>query len=445
MIALRLRTLTLSLVCLCLLGTTKVRADLITLYTFPGNNSQGADPVGGVIRDSAGNLYGTTSSEGGNLDFGTVFKLSPSGSLTTLHTFGFGEAGDSPQAGLIMDSSGNLYGTTAQGFQDSGSVFKLSPSGAITYLHKFAGHEGAFPTAGLIMDHSGNLYGTTQDGGAYGVGTVFKLSSSGVLTTLTSFSPINAFTGLNRDGAYPFGGLVMDSNGNLYGTTDNGGAFGVPPNPSLGQAGTGFGTIFKISPDGTFTNLHNFTGTDGAFSQAGLIRDSSGNLYGTTASGGTHGFGSVFELSPSGTLTTLYSFPFAGPGDSPVAGLVRDSNGNLFGTAEGNAAGNTQGSVYELRPDGTFTTLAVFRGPNGADPRAGLILDSSGDLFGTTSSGGPNGGHGTVFEITGSQAPAPEPASLALMGIGVVGLVGFAWRRRRRAPAGGRKNRTSSK
>ena len=255
------------------------------LYSFTG--SDGSEPFAGLIADSSGNLYGTTQSGGASGGHGVVFKLSPSGTETVLHTFTGGSDGGIPRAGLIADTGGNLYGTTAGGgASNAGTVFKLSPSGTETVLYSFTGSDGSGPFAGLIADSSGNLYGTTQSGGASGGhGVVFKLSPGGTETVLYSF------TG-GSDGGTPRAGLIADSSGNLYGTTQ----FGGP-----GCGGVGCGVVFKLSPSGTETVLYSFTGSDGSGPFPGLIADSSGNLYGTTLSGGASGgHGVVFKLTGAG-------------------------------------------------------------------------------------------------------------------------------------------------
>ena len=226
-----------------------------------------------------------------------------------------------------MDSSGNLYGTTIEGGSRDGTVFELAKgSGTITTLASFNGTNGEYPEAGLVMDSSGNLYGTTYGGGALNDGTVFELvHGSGTITTLASFN------GDRR--CNPFGGLVMDSSGNLYGTT-------------CGRR-CGDGTVFELAQgSGKITTLASFNGTDGANPKAALIMDSSGNLYGTTTGGGASGDGTVFELANgSGTITTLASFNGT-DGALPIAGLIMDSSGNLYGTATGGGTSDN-GTVFE--------------------------------------------------------------------------------------------------
>jgi len=351
------------------------------------------------------------------------------GNETVLYSFtGTNGDGAQPTAGLIMDSAGNLYGTTQFGgvtscFSDRippgcGTVFKLDPSGNETVLHSFTGTngDGANPAASLIMDSAGNLYGTTQFGGVTscssgsfvppGCGTVFKLDPSGHETVLYSF------TLTNGDGANPAASLIMDSAGNLYGTTQLGGiTSGNCPNSGTNTTApppVGCGTVFKLDPSEHETVLYSFTLTngDGAQPVAGLIMDSAGNLYGTTPFGGVTsssscsgpppaGCGTVFKLDPSGHETLLHSFTGTnGDGAQPVAGLIMDSAGNLYGTVAASA-----GTVFRLEPSGHETVLHSFTGsPDGEDPVAGVIMDSAGNLYGTTYGGG-SAGDGTVFRL----------------------------------------------
>ena len=352
---------------------------LTTLASFSGTN--GATPRACLILDGSGNLYGTTSS-GGALHDGTVFKLAPgSGTITTLASFNRPN-GPGLGAALTLDGSGNLYGTTRYGGASSdGTVFELAQgSGTITTLASFNGPNGANPMAALILDGSGNLYGTTYIGGASYDGTVFELAhGSGTIATLASFNV--------TDGANPQAGLILDGSGNLYGTTPSGGA-------------SRDGTVFELaSGSGTITTLASFNGNDGANPFAGLVMDGSGNLYGTASAGGASGQGTVFELTPgSGALTTLASFNGTN-GAAPRAGLILDGSGNLYGTSAAGAGAARYGSVFELaQGGGTITTLASFNETDGAGPEAGLILDGSGNLYGTASAGGDYNA-GTVFEL----------------------------------------------
>jgi len=318
---------------------------------------------------------------------------------TVLYNFTGGSDGSRPQSSLIADGAGNLYGTTALGGTcpgwnqyGCGVVFEISPNGSggwkQTVLHTFAAPpDGANPLfSPVIFDKSGNLYGTTQWGGASNVGTVFELSPAGASWTATI---LYSFTG-GADGGHPAAGLVMDPAGNLYGTGQTGGA-------------NGQGTVFKLSPSGAETLLYTFGSQsgDGSYPFAGLVLDETGNLYGTTLSGGANGGGTVFKLAPTGTETVLYSFGSrSGDGSNPYAGLVFDNNGNLYGATYSGGA-NGGGTVFKLAPTGTETVLYSFgsRSGDGSNPDGGfLIFDNNGNLYGTTLSGGANGG-GTVFKL----------------------------------------------
>jgi uncharacterized repeat protein (TIGR03803 family) len=347
------------------------------LASFDGAN--GASPQGGLVLDTSGNLYGAATRGGASND-GTVFELVQGHhKITSLASFG-GTDGIDPAGGLIMDSSGNLYGTAAHGAAGYGDIFELAQGHhTITTLASFTAPDGAGPVGGLISDGHGNLYGTTSQGGAYGDGTIFEIAQgSSVITVLASFD--------GMDGAHPLAGLVMDNNGNLYGTTSAGGTLAA-------------GTVFELLHGRhRITTLGSFDGTDGAEPECALIFDGSGNLYGTAANGGAFGDGTMFELAAgSGTITTLASFDGSN-GAQPYANLIMDSSGNLYGTTV-NGGASSKGTVFELLAgSGSITTLASFDGTNGANPQAALIMDDSGNLYGTTQLGGASG-DGTVFEL----------------------------------------------
>jgi uncharacterized repeat protein (TIGR03803 family) len=347
---------------------------------------------------------------------GRVVIMTPSAeahadaTFTVLYSFKFGVTdGQSPYAGLVRDAAGNLYGTTLYGGSSSncsggcGTVFKLDTTGKETLLHSFEGPpaDGANPFASLVRDAAGNLYGTTLRGGASDFGTVFKLDTTGTETVLHSF------VGSPTDGQYPRGGLVRDSAGNLYGTTSNGG--------SSSNCSGGCGTVFKLDTTGTEIVLHSFVGlpTDGANPFAGLLRDAAGNLYGTTAYGGSKhahfcafGCGTVFKLDTTGKETVLHSFMGAATDDGalPEADLVQDAAGNLYGTTftGGDSPcyeGYGCGTVFELDATGKEIVLHSFAWKDGASPDAVLIRDAAGNLYGTTSTGGAFG-WGTVFKLS---------------------------------------------
>ena len=358
----------------------------VVLHNF-ASPPHGAYPAWGVIRDPEGNLYGTTNGSysdvggGGTNNAGVVFKVDTCGNETVLYSFTGGADGSSPNS-VIRDSAGNLYGTTTNGGGTSGAgvVFEVDKSGQETVLYSFTGGaDGGNPFGGVVRDAAGNLYGVTDNGGN-GVGVVFKVDTSGHETVLHSF------TG-GADGAYP-NPVILDSAGNLYGTTTNGGGI------------SGMGVVFKIDASGNETVLYSFMGgNDGGYSDAGVIRDSAGNLYGTTYGGGASGAGVVFKVDTSGHETALYSFTGLADGGNPYAGVIRDSKGNLYGTTP--FAGTAGlGVVFKVDTSGNETVLHTFvRGPDGNQPdNAGVILDSVGNLYGTTAFSGA-GGQGAVYKL----------------------------------------------
>jgi uncharacterized repeat protein (TIGR03803 family) len=401
------------LAAVALLAATPASAQEGVIHSFNNNGKDAADPVASLIADSAGNLYGTTYA-GGAYGYGTVFELSPKtgGGWTSriLHSFQLTSSdGGYPDASLIFDGSGNLYGTTNSGGNYSyGTAFELSPtrSGAWTekVLHSFGpdtSTDGWFPAAGLVFDASGNLYGTTAAGGTYAGGVVFELTpgtgGTWTATTLHSF-----LDDAPSDGFFPLSGLTIDASGNLYGTTFQGGTLGA-------------GTVFEVMPgaDGTWTEsvLFNFGTSEipEGNPYAGVILDASGNLYGTIYSGGVHNDGAVFELSPGAggawTVTFPHSFYANGKdGYNPQGALVFDSAGNLYGTTL-NGGAYAYGLAFELTPKvgGGWTEKPLHsfnnNGKDGYNPTAGLIFGPNGKLYGTTGVGGTFGG-GTVFEIT---------------------------------------------
>ncbi len=304
---------------------------LSTLYNFCSQSgcSDGLVPQSGLVMANDGNFYGTTNNGGAN-NLGTVFQITPSGTLTTLYSFD-GAHGANPAAALIQATDGNLYGTTNNGgLHDRGTIFKITTGGTLTLLHSFCSSsgcgDGIGPSGGLIQASDGNFYGTTVGGGASHRGSIYKLVPSGTLTTLHSFEL--------SDGSQPTAGLVQGFDGNLYGTTYGGGAHN-------------WGTVFKIATSGgTLATLYSFAHTDGALPDAPLLQGSDGNLYGTTFAGGLHDKGTVFEITTGGSLTTLYTFGFT-DGANPQAGLVEASDGNLYGTTyEGGA--HDFGIVFRL-------------------------------------------------------------------------------------------------
>lgn len=372
-----------------------------TLYNFTGF-ADGGNPLSSLVMDASGNLYGTTL-VGGAHGAGEVFEVSPNGSggwtQTVLYSFTGGADGANPaDADVIFDKAGNLYGTTAGGgAKNLGVVFELSPSSGgwtETVLHSFAGGlDWNNPYSGLLFDQAGNLYGTTYGGGPYGDGTVFQLKPSSKGWTETV---IHAFDGAT--GSAPVGGLTFDRKGNLFGTTQGGGAHKV-------------GVVFEVhyAGKGTWTAraIHNFTGgSDGGYPYAErLIFDEAGHLYGTTQGGGVNNYGVVFKLFHAGKgwkERVLYKFNGAVE-SNPYSGLVMDSNGNLYGTCANGNGTTTVGSVYKLTAsDGgkyTESDLYLFTRGDGEFPESALLRDKDGNLYGTTISGGTSN-MGVVFKLS---------------------------------------------
>ncbi len=355
------------------------------LYSF-GAPPDAEFPTAGVVRDNSGNLYGTTIF-GGAFGNGAVYRVDASGKETVLYDFMGGKDGGLPFAGVIRDSQGNLYGTTTQGGDLScvtpigcGTVYKVDSSGNETVLHRFtSGVDGEYPYAGLYRDGTGNLYGTTVNGGsAANYGTVYKVTRSGQETVLYRFKG-------KGDGAFPFGALVADSIGRLYGTTTQ---FGL----------SGGGSIFRLNSPGQVTTLGNLQPSSGESPIAGVTRDGAGNLYVAPTFGGTYGAGSLLKISPSGKQTTLYSFTNGSDGGTPYAGVIRDAAGNLYGTAFFGGTGGF-GTVFKLDPENNFTVLYSFTGgEDGGNPWGGLTIDASGNLYGTNSIGGISG-NGVVYKV----------------------------------------------
>ncbi len=305
------------------------------LYSFPGK-PDAAHPGSDLLLDSAGNIYGA-SYYGGAFGFGAIFKVTKSGKEKVLYSFGALPDGQYPGSGLMQDDAGNLYGTTGYGGDsDNGTVYRVSKSGKEKVLHSFSGPDGQNPFSTLLRDAAGTLYGTTSYGGTAGNGTVFKLTKSGKETVLHSFAG-------GTDGANPYAGLVQDDKGNFYGTTYYGGA---------GCQGYDCGTVFEVTPKGKTTVLHAFALAEGHYPDFGtLVRDTAGNLYGTTYAGGGADMGVVFKLTSKGKQTTLYSFTGGADEGFPVAGLIQDTAGILYGVTLGN--GNfpvTYGTVFKLKP-----------------------------------------------------------------------------------------------
>jgi len=353
-----------------------------TLVNFDGTN--GATPVyTSLVQGRDGDFYGTTLGGGAN-GAGTVFKITSAGAVTILYSFCSQPNctdGVYPYAGIVQASDGNFYGTTYQGGAngDFGTIYKISPAGVFTSLHSFNLVDGAGPFAALVQATNGNFYGTTAGGGPNNAGTVFKITPSGTLTTLHTFD--------GSDGAQPFAALVQATNGDFYGTTPYGGSYG---------------TVFRITPSGTLTTLHSFNLADGSYPN-GLIQASDGNFYGTTYGGGIpnicsgNGCGTIFKITPQGTLTTLHDCDSV-DGTNPVAVLDQGSDGNFYGTTYAGGNRGSWGTVFEVTPSGTLTTLHSFGLTDGAQPYGAVAQATSGIFYGTATNGGANN-DGTLFSL----------------------------------------------
>jgi uncharacterized repeat protein (TIGR03803 family) len=372
-----------------------------TLYSFDGKH--GSEPyLMSLIQGGDGALYGTTEF-GGSHNSGTIFRITTSGILSTLHSFCSQPQcvdGLQPEAGLLLGPGKTVYGSTGQGGKGTcgllngcGTLFRFSSNGS--HLDRsFRALDGAVPTAALIRGTDGNFYGTTSAGGSdpscdTGCGTIFKVSAAGALTKLHDFT-------YATDGALPYAPLLQGTDGNFYGTTSSG-----------GPGSSGLGTIFKLTPTGTLTTIYSFDTIHGGVPFGGLVEGKDGNFYGNTYTGGIHNCfnpcGTVFQVTPGGSITVLHKFILT-DGGAPSAGLILASDGNFYGTTTigGDVSCNAPygcGTIFEITPTGTLTTLHSFSGTDGAYPTGGLIQATDGSLYGTTFEGGLSD-LGTVFKLT---------------------------------------------
>lgn len=361
---------------LCILLTAALHAQTYQekiLYSFDTKSGDAVDPTSAVIVDSAGNVYGTTFAGGLHYE-GAVFRVNQQGQETILYSFTGGADGALPQTGLLL-AAGTLYGsTTSGGAFNHGAVFEISGVGKEKVLYSFqGGSDGSGPSGTLARDAGGNLYGTTSSGGKFNSGTVFKIAPDGTESILHSF-------GSGSDGMQPSTGLIQDPAGDLYGTTTAGGV-------------VGWGTVFRVSQSGAETVLFSFPNFQ---APSGLIRDAGGNFYGTGAIASENG--NVFRISPAGKEVVLHSFGKGSDGEYPYAGVIRDAAGNLYGSTYG--GGDYEwGTVFKIDPTGKETVLYSFQGnSDGAAAEGGIAQDAKGNLYGTTKYGGAAGG-GILFEL----------------------------------------------
>jgi uncharacterized repeat protein (TIGR03803 family) len=370
--------------------------------SFNGINGSGS--VGPLVQGLDGNLYGT-SYAGGTNRHGTIYRISTGGTLKTLYTFCAQSGcpdGTNPDGGLVLGTDGSFYGTTHQGGVGFGTVFKITSKGVFTLLYQFCSvfdcADGELPDGELVQGTDGRFYGTTEGGGADGNGSVFRITSTGGFTTTHSFC---GFSGCG-DGAFPYAGLALGNDGSFYGT-------------NYGSGANGWGTFYQITPAGTVTTLYDFcvlsNCTDGANPGSSLVQGADGNFYGTTTQGGTrfsqcgNGCGTIFKVTPAGVLTTLHRF-VATDGFLTLdnASLVQGTDGNFYGTTE-NGGSFKKGTIYQITPSGTFTTLESLFSATGFDPAGGLMQATDGNFYGTTTGGGGHFKAGTVFRLSMGLGP----------------------------------------
>ena len=381
----------------------------IPIFSFSGGTTNGAAPEGNLVLGPDGSFYGTTQGGGTTNGYGTIFKMTTGGALTTLVIFK-GTNGVNPLDGLTLAPDGNFYGTTVYGGTNfantninaglgGGTVFRLTTNGLLTTLATFAVTNGQNPHAGLTWGPGGLFYGTTASGGPFGDGTIFSVTTSGTLTMLTNFN--------NANGNAPTAGLTLGPDGNLYGVTQSGGAHGA-------------GTVFRVTPSGSLTNVYHFGSNpaDGASPQTTMTLGPDGNLYGATAFTSIVPFdpnGTIYKVTTNGTLTTLINFDFYN-GGNPVGSLTLGPDSNFYGTTYLGDNGNNSnmGIVYSLTTNRVFTVLAEFDGSNGAYPVSGLTLGPDNNLYGGTTGNGAHG-NGTIYKLGLSPIFISNPASQSVV------------------------------
>lgn len=409
---------------LCFTVTARADYTLSTLAPIDYAPGAGFYPVGGVTIDSSGNLYGAAPSQGST--HGGIFKVTPSGSISTVASFAAGVPNPAnilfPAGGLIVDGSGNLYGTSKEGGDNgTGEIFKISPGGTPTTLASFEDTNGNDPQSSLLAGAGGVFYGTTLYGGtpftyqgfdeSDGAGVAYELDANHQIHVLATFNGSSGFDTKS--------GLVQDSAGNLYGTAASGGA-------------NSEGTVFKITPGGVLSVLVNFNTSSGVRPLGPLTIDSQGNLYGTTSGLGSSTSGTVFKISPSGTFSTLASFAGTNIGQCQ-SNLLLDSAGNLYGTTTNGGFG--YGDVFKVTPTGSVSEIGIFSNSSHTpiSPSGNLVFDSQGNIYGTTEYDGANetnGQEGTVFKLSPVSAASTTTSTTLPVGFNqttpVIGGTGAA-------------------
>ncbi|PSR54632.1 hypothetical protein AHMF7605_14510 [Adhaeribacter arboris] len=361
---------------------------LTVLYNFAKSPDgilpapDGAHPAGDLFRNSDGNFYGLTF-EGGKNRFGTIFKITPSGTFTVLNSLNGGSQGNAPYESVVLAKDGAYYGTTSTGgTYNQGTIFKYCGNTYTVLRSLNKNTDGSAPLGSLIQGTDGNFYGMASEGGTNGAGTIFRITPGGSYSVLHHLK--------TADGINPYGSLTQGKDGNFYGLANGGGT-------------TGAGTIFKITPSGTFTVLWNLTATtDGRYPEGNLVQGPDGNFYGTNSIGGTNNYGTIFEISPTGTFTVLKQLNSLPDGNAPLGSLVLGKDGNFYGTTSSGGSSSYDGAIFKISPSGTYTVLKRLSGAtDGETPKGNLVQASDGNFYGLTSKGGKNNA-GTLFRITPS-------------------------------------------
>jgi uncharacterized repeat protein (TIGR03803 family) len=391
------------------------QAQFSVLYNF---GSEGGDPVRGtnpgfIAQGHDGNLY-TTTVDGGSDGPGTVFKITPAGTLTVLYSFDGIDLG-SPYSGLTLGTDGNYYGAAIEGGPNSyGAVFKITPQRVLTILHGFGDSDGSEPFGAPIEGPDGSFYGTTETGGTSNCGTVYRVTSAGVFQSLYNFD--------GAQGCGSYSPLTLGFDGNLYGTTTGGGS-------------NGYGAVFKVTSVGQFTLLHSFGYSDGVGPFAPLLQASDGKLYGTTYDGGPYVAGTIYEITRTGTFSVIHAFyPHILDGATPLSGLVQASDGNLYGTTSEGGTGNA-GTIYVIGLGGVnYSVLYNLDGITASQPEAELSQDTNGILYGDTYAGGTTG-YGVFFSFENALLPFIIPVpyfgavgrTIGVLGQGFTGTMGVSF------------------